>query len=96
MAAVEILKRTKNLSLYQIIALITFDSSYPTGGEAITPAQFGLQAIDFVLLSNNGGNDFEYDYTNNKVKARVTTTGVEVANAVDLSAVSTRAIVFGT
>lgn len=28
---------------------ITFDSSYPTGGEAVTPNQLGLQAIDTVL-----------------------------------------------
>lgn len=28
---------------------ITFDSSYPTGGEAVTPNQLGLNTIDRVL-----------------------------------------------
>lgn len=98
-AVVEILKRTKNLSLYQIIALITFDSSYPTGGEAITPAQFGLQSIDFVSLANSGVYSFEYDYINNKVKAYTTLAAAataEVANATNLAAVTIRAVVHGT
>lgn len=40
---------------------ITFDSSYPTGGEAITPAQWGASAVgcdgrqpDHVLLDQTG------------------------------------------
>lgn len=66
---IDILKRSKNLSMYQVLAKITFDSSYPTGGEVVTPAQFGLQAIDFLELNNASGYLFEFDYVNNKIKA---------------------------
>lgn len=65
---IALLKRSKNLSLHQNIAEITFDNSYPTGGESVTAAQFGLQSIDMVVLSGSGGYIAEYDYTNNKIK----------------------------
>lgn len=48
-------------------ASIAFDSSYPTGGEALTPAMLGLGTIDFVSIGNKAGYVFEYDYTNQKV-----------------------------
>ena len=48
---------------------VAFDSSYPTGGESFTAAQFGLTKINRVLLQSEGGYDFETDYTNSKIKA---------------------------
>lgn len=48
---------------------VTFDASYPTNGEALTPANLGLQTIDLVLVSPDGGYLFAYDYTNQKLKA---------------------------
>lgn len=47
---------------------ITFDSSYATGGETLTPANIGLGVIDRIEF--NQGEDgyvFKYDYTNQKV-----------------------------
>lgn len=34
---------------------ITFDSSYATGGEAFTPADFGLSRLDFLMVSGATG-----------------------------------------
>jgi hypothetical protein len=48
--------------------VITFDSSYATGGEALTPANVGLGTID--RIDFNQGEDgyvLRYDYTNEKV-----------------------------
>jgi hypothetical protein len=33
-----------------ITSSVTFDSSYPTGGEAVTAANFGLSVIDDVIV----------------------------------------------
>ena len=47
---------------------LAFDSSYPTGGEALTPGNIGLTAIERVLFEPKSGYLFEYDHTNQKVK----------------------------
>lgn len=47
---------------------VAFDSSYPTGGESLTPADFGLRVIDMILIEPKNGFEFEYDYTNSLVK----------------------------
>lgn len=48
---------------------IAFDSSYPSGGESLTPADLGLKTIDHITIHSTSGLVFEYDYTNKKVKA---------------------------
>ena len=63
-----------------ITADIDFDSSYPTGGEALTPADVGLKGFDIVLtsamsISNTStvntaadiGHSPAYDYVNEKI-----------------------------
>lgn len=71
-----------------VTGTLAFDSSYPTGGEAITPSTaFGLSEVHGVLFGNQGGYTFAYDYVNNKVLA-YTTAGTEVVNATDLSALN--------
>lgn len=47
---------------------LAFDSSYPTGGEALAPGQVGLQVVESAVIEAKGGYLFEFDYTNNKVK----------------------------
>lgn len=47
---------------------LAFDSSYPTGGESLTPANLNMKAIDQIIFAPAGGYSFEYDYTNQKVK----------------------------
>lgn len=78
---------------------VKLDNSYPTGGYALAPSDFGLTAIEMVLTQAVGGYDYEYDYSTKKLKAyRVNTTGAvlgEVPAATDLSAVTVRVTAFG-
>jgi hypothetical protein len=83
---------------------ITFDSSYPTGGEAIAATDIdGLTASIDVLLffSDSGGYVFDYDDANDKIKAYwvdTTTDGApmaQVANATDLSGVTAKFLFIG-
>ena len=61
---------------------IAFDSSYPTGGEALTPASLGLERIEHISIEPNGGYFFEYDYDNAKLKA-FTPTATQTAVTTD-------------
>lgn len=48
----------------------TFDSSYPTGGEALTPAALGLSRVEYALIVESpDGYDFLYDRANEKLLA---------------------------
>lgn len=70
---------------------VTFSASYTTGGESITPAQVGMQAIlQCVTDEAKTNNYFSYDYVNSKLQAFVSSTGAEVANTTNLSAVTVR------
>lgn len=51
-----------------VMGTIAFDSSYPSNGEALTPANLGLERINFIQFEPTGGYTFEYDHTNQKVK----------------------------
>jgi len=51
---------------------ITFDSSYPTGGEPLTVAKMGLKTLSNIVIEPASGYVFVYDRTNSKVKAYVT------------------------
>jgi hypothetical protein len=62
---------------------ITFDSSYPTGGEDFSFD--GINEIMIFLLEGVAGYVFAYDYTNDKILA-YTTAGTEVVNGTDLAA----------
>jgi hypothetical protein len=58
---------------------ITFDDSYPTGGESLTAANFGLKHLDAVIphgpavdSDGSGGTNavtVTYDHTNSKLQA---------------------------
>lgn len=67
-ASVIVKKKFKFGNGFGVVADVTLDSSYPTGGEALTPQQFGLSVLDFVLPSPAAGYIFEFDHTNNKLK----------------------------
>lgn len=49
---------------------VDYDSSYLTGGESLTAANFGLQRLDLVVATPKSGFLFEYDYTNATLLAR--------------------------
>lgn len=68
-ASVTIKKRGKFGNGFVVVADVTFDDSYPTGGEALTAQQFGLTVLDFVLPSPASGYLFEFDHANKKLKA---------------------------
>lgn len=54
---------------------VTFDSSYPTGGEPVTAADFGLSVLDLVLIQPPSGFLVEFDSTNSKLVVRNSTAG---------------------
>lgn len=88
-------KRGGTKGHFYVVCDIDFDSSYPTGGESLTPGNVGLVGIDFCVITAKSGYVFEYDYTNQKLMAywpdyNETTAGVlvEVANTTDLSGVT--------
>lgn len=81
---------------------VTLDSSYPTGGEAITAAQLGLSRVDAVMCSTNTGHVAQYDKTNAKIKmyyadydAVADGALIQVPNTTDLSAVTVLCLAFG-
>ena len=49
---------------------LAFDSSYPAGGEALTPGTLGLTKIDSLTLEGSSAHGYtmHYDHTNQKVK----------------------------
>ena len=54
-----------------VFAELAFDSSYPTGGEALTANTLGMLQIDRVFVEPKGGYTFEYDHSAGKLKAMV-------------------------
>jgi hypothetical protein len=85
------------------ITNVTFDSSYPTGGEAVTVADFGFtHDILHLNCAPGGGIVFEFDDTNTKILAfwgdnNNAADGplVEVPNTTDLSTKVTRVFALG-
>ena len=81
--------------LYLVHGTITFDSSYPTGGEAITAADLGFAAGTIMELltapPTDGANFSTFDRTNGTLKL-FTADGVEAVAASDQSAVVHRFI----
>lgn len=80
---------------------IAFDNSYPTGGEAVTAADFQLSELKEVVVHSADDAKYRpvYDDTNSKIKLYVEdgTSGIEAeaANASDQSAVNVRYQVIG-
>lgn len=75
--------------------VITFDNSYPTGGEAITAANFGMSSISSVIIVPTGGTRlFAWDKANSKILV-YTALSTEAANASDQSSVSIQVLVLG-
>lgn len=53
------------------VADVTMDSSYPTGGESVLPADFGITTVYMVFIDNASGYVAEYDYTSKLLKVMV-------------------------
>ena len=81
---------------------ITFDSSYPTGGEALDLSKHMPNEIEFISFESDDGYIFQYDRTNKKIlayyfdyNAGADGAAIEVANTTDLSAVVIRFFAVG-
>lgn len=81
---------------------VTMDASYVTGGEPVTAAQLGLNFVHIAvgsLVSGAAGAAVEYvplPQTDGSVLLRANAaSGVQVANAVDLSSNVVRVVAFG-
>jgi hypothetical protein len=87
----------KNIAIYDI----TFDSSYPTGGEALVPSDIGFDIIDYFTATSDTGYHFMYNYSTTLEawwadnNASSDTALVEVANTTNLSAVVVRTMFIG-
>jgi hypothetical protein len=88
-----------------VVVDLTFDSSYPTGGEAFDVAQLGLSEVWFAVIDATAPSatsyQFRYDKVNGKIQAYWVDTSVdgaalaEVADTTDLSTVTVRALFYG-
>ena len=77
---------------------VTGDTSYPTGGTAITPAQLQLSTVDAVFITPKtvAADTFAtYNPTTGKLVVQVMSTAAEVANTTNLSAQSYRILAIG-
>lgn len=89
-----------------VFAKVTFDSSYPTGGESLVPSDLGLKSIDFIsdqTAAADAGTTAivtKYDYTNQKLQAFWGNAGTasvlpEVTGTTDLQTYISRHVVIG-
>lgn len=87
----------RRVGLYRV----TMDSSYVTGGEPFDPIAFGFQGpVAAVFISTRKvavsvDTKFDYDFVNETIFGTVLSTGVQIANATDLSTVVLDVVVVG-
>ena len=87
----------------EVVGVITFDSSYVTGGEAVTLAQLGLSRLDYLVVTAVNGNIPVWDGSTSSPKVKLlwvdtTTDGAplaEVASTTDVSATTARFLAIG-
>jgi hypothetical protein len=85
----------------EVIGVITFDSSYATGGEAVTLAQLGLSRLDYLVVTAGIGYLPTWDgsLTTPKVllyrQTAATGAFAEVPSTTDMSATTVRFLAIG-
>lgn len=72
--------------LGEALLQITFDSSYPTGGEAVSFATYFPGGVFSVSIPSNPTYNFVWDSVNGKIIVYTRSNDTEVSNATDLSA----------
>jgi hypothetical protein len=107
---VKLIRKIKFGNAFGVVAELTGDTSYATGGYPLTAKQLGLNVVENVLpQSPAGGKFWEYDFANEKIKIlRLATTAelveeetvyttalAEVANNSNQSASVARIVAFG-
>lgn len=81
-----------------VTGTVAFDSSYTTGGLALTAATLGLRVVDMIIIQPRSGFVFDYDYTNSKLLAftQGATTGATAVSGTTGALMNTDAGVEGT
>ena len=78
---------------------LTYDDSYPTGGESLDVGSLALSRVGFFSANSTGGYVFRYDHSADKIQAyRAGNTNAvlaEASNTTDLSAITVRVKVEG-
>lgn len=83
------------------IAQVTFDSSYATGGEAITVSSLGLDRLDYLLVDAGAGYLARWDGSKTTPKIllyrQTAATGAlaEVPSTTDVSTIVVNVLAFG-
>lgn len=83
--------------IFMKVVTVAFDSSYPTGGEALDHTDYqpkGTPVFLGAICETDGTYRFEYDEENSKLVAITWVDGAEVANTTDLSALTAVRVVF--
>jgi hypothetical protein len=86
------------------VTRITFDNSYPTGGEVVAPEDLGLQRVVFAQAEVVHGSESaellvtnaDYDVANEKLKLLDAKTGKELADTKDASKVVVQVVAWGS
>lgn len=85
----------------EVVGVITFDSSYATGGEAVTLAELGLSRLDYLVVTAGIGYLPTWDgsLTTPKVllyrQTAATGAFAEVPSETDMSATTVRFLAIG-
>lgn len=66
---IDVKNRFKSGNGWAVTAELTFDSSYPTGGEALKPSDLGLSVIETMNIENSAGYTFDYSKADEAVLA---------------------------
>ena len=61
--------RTKVQRRYFNFATVTWDATYPAGGEAVTASDFGLSRLDYLVALDPAGFIVQYIPSTGKIKA---------------------------
>lgn len=78
-------------TLKATLRTLSFDSNYPTGGEALTAADLGLSTVVFATIQSRAGYVFEYDIANSKILAYwvdTSTDGAAMAEVADTTSLA--------
>jgi hypothetical protein len=83
----------------EVRGTITFDSSYPTGGEAVTLAQLGLTRLDWLSVETTDGYVPAWDSSTSAPKVKLfwvdtTTDGAPLAEVTATTNVATVVVRF--
>ena len=79
---------------------VTFDASYPTGGEPVSLADLGFSGeVSFLLAEPTGGYSFEYNPAAGTLLAyrtgAINAPGEQVPNTTNLATINTRVFAIG-